>query len=48
MTENSKVDVEKVKELFLQLTDEERLEIMSECCKFCGCLEPRCQCWNDE
>ena len=32
----------------LQLTDDERLEIMNNYCKYCGCNDSRCQCWNDE
>jgi hypothetical protein len=34
--------------LFEKLTDDERLEIMSNYCKSCGCNDPRCQCGNDD
>ncbi len=42
--------VEAVKNMFIQLTDYERLDIMSNYCKHCGCSDPtsKCQCWNDE
>lgn len=30
------------------LTDEQRLELSASCCRGCGSLDPRCQCWNDE
>ena len=34
------------------LSDEQRLELVSSCCRGCGKLETaegrRCQCWNDE
>jgi hypothetical protein len=31
-------------------TDEQRLEFIAElpCCRHCGSLNTRCQCWNDE
>lgn len=35
-------------ELFKLLTDEERLEIINEYCKYCGSSDSGCQCWNDE
>ena len=37
-----------VKYLFSKLSDEERLEIISGYCKYCGCGDPGCQCWNDD
>jgi hypothetical protein len=30
------------------LSDEQRLEVFSHFCKYCGCDNPRCQCWNDD
>ncbi len=36
---------------FSLLTNEQRLEIIASCCKFCGTLNSvnsNCQCWNDE
>ena len=37
-----------VKELFAKLTDDERLEVMGDYCKYCGCDDSGCQCWNDD
>jgi len=37
-----------VKELFAKLTDGERMEVMSDYCKYCGCDDSGCQCWNDD
>ena len=37
-----------VKELFAKLTDDERMEVMSDYCKYCGCDDSGCQCWNDD
>ena len=37
-----------VKELFAKLTDDERMEVMSDYCKYCGCDDSCCQCWNDD
>lgn len=30
------------------LSDDDRLEVFSHFCKFCGCDNPKCQCWNDD
>lgn len=30
------------------LTDDERMTIISSFCRYCGCKNPACQCWNDE
>lgn len=40
-------------ELLKTLTDEQRLEVFSDFCRHCGCIEDpgslqKCQCWNDE
>lgn len=31
-----------------KLSEEDRLEVFSHFCRFCGSDDPRCQCWNDE
>lgn len=36
------------KELFAKLTDDERMEVMGDYCKHCGCNDSGCQCWNDD
>lgn len=36
-----------VKEMFSKLTDEERMEVISDYCKHCGCNDNGCVCWND-
>jgi hypothetical protein len=33
---------------FAQLSDDERLRLISMTCRGCGVLDPRCQCWNDD
>ena len=40
--------VYQAKRIFKELSDEERLEVMNDYCKVCGCDNPNCQCWNDE
>jgi len=30
------------------LSDDERMDMFSEYCKYCGENNPNCQCWNDE
>jgi hypothetical protein len=37
-----------VKELFVKLTNDERMEVMSDYCTYCGCDDSGCQCWNDD
>lgn len=37
-----------VKELFAELTDDQRMEVMGDYCKHCGCDDNGCQCWNDD
>lgn len=34
--------------IFGKMTDEQRLDIMSNYCKYCGCADSDCQCWNDD
>ena len=43
--------LELAKQVLASLTDDDRLEAISEFCKECGCDQPTgkcCQCWNDE
>ncbi len=40
--------VPSIKELFAKLTDYQRLEVMSDYCKHCGCNDNTCRCWDDE
>lgn len=44
----SVTEVEAIVERMEQLTDDERAEIISHFCKYCGDIDPQCQCWNDE
>ncbi len=37
-----------VRELWSKLTDGERLDLVTDTCRGCGTLDPKCQCWNDE
>lgn len=30
------------------MTDDERMDLFRLYCRYCGCDDPRCQCWNDE
>lgn len=40
--------VAQVTNMLLALSDEERMKVFGHFCKFCGCNNPRCHCWNDE
>lgn len=40
--------VDLVRKLWSELTDEQRLDIITDTCRGCGTLDPKCQCWNDE
>ncbi|MBK8184840.1 MAG: hypothetical protein IPK63_18935 [Candidatus Competibacteraceae bacterium] len=40
--------VETIVALMQRMTDEERMDVMSEFCRHCGDTNPCCQCWNDE
>jgi len=31
-----------------KLTDDERLELFRHYCRYCGSVNPQCQCWNDD
>lgn len=35
-------------EALAAMTDEQRMEIFSAFCRYCGSDNPACQCWNDE
>jgi hypothetical protein len=45
-----RLSVEDIKESFVLLTNDERIDIILTCCKECGRVSPTgtCQCWNDE
>lgn len=47
---NEKLDAtqNKIVALMLKLTDDKRLEVMCEFCRYCGSTNPECVCWNDE
>jgi DNA-binding transcriptional ArsR family regulator len=40
--------INQIKKLFATLSDDERLEIIRNYCKYCGCKDNRCQCWNND
>jgi hypothetical protein len=40
--------VSRVVNLLSALSEEQRMKVFGYFCKFCGCDNPRCQCWNDE
>lgn len=44
--------VDLMRHIFTSVSDNERLELISQCCKECGKLDDeeygKCQCWNDE
>lgn len=39
---------ESAKYIFEKLSDEQRLEIMADYCKFCGTDNPQCSCMKEE
>ena len=45
-------NIKQANEIFLKLTDDQRMEVLSDYCIHCGCNESNipmgCQCWNDE
>lgn len=45
---DSQVMIESAVILMNTLSDDERLEVMSRFCKFCGCDNPDCNCMRDE
>jgi hypothetical protein len=38
----------RVEELLAAMTDYERIVVFGAYCRYCGCEDPACQCWNDE
>ena len=52
MSNQSNLFTDKIKDLYVailkSMTDEERMEIFSNFCKYCGSDNPKCQCWKDE
>jgi hypothetical protein len=45
------MDIKRINELIdilNQLTDDERVELISNYCTHCGSVDPFCQCWDDE
>lgn len=40
--------VAKLKDELDKLTDDERMELFSSYCRYCGSKDAGCQCWNDE
>jgi hypothetical protein len=44
--DNEKID--HIIELLNRLSDEERVEVFSKFCRYCGDKNPDCQCWNDD
>lgn len=41
-------EFDNAKTLLRELTSDERMELFSDYCKYCGDTDPSCQCWNDE
>lgn len=37
-----------VKKFMDLMTDAGRLDVMLNYCRYCGCKDPQCQCWNDK
>ena len=48
INEISPASVRNVANLFCDLTNEQRQEVMCLCCKYCGTLAQPCNCENDE
>ncbi len=46
--EKIRVRPQSVEEGFMSLTDAQRVAIMQNVCRWCGSVDPTCQCWNDE
>lgn len=44
----NKDEIEKIKEIIDEWSDEERIELFSNYCHYCGSLDPRCHCSNEE
>ena len=41
-------DLTMAKRSLVDLTDEQRMEVFSDYCRYCGCDDPTCRCWDDE
>ena len=41
-------DLITAKRSLVNLTDEQRMEVFSDYCRYCGCDDPTCRCWDDE
>jgi len=42
------IDFESLARSWREISDEQRLQLIEECCRHCGKLDPFCQCWNDD
>jgi hypothetical protein len=40
--------METIKTLLSLLPEERRHDLFKEYCAYCGCDDPKCNCWNDE
>ena len=41
-------DLTTAKRSLVNLTDEQRMEVFSDYCRYCGCDDPTCRCWDDD
>ena len=41
-------DLITAKHSLINLTDEQRMEVFSDYCRYCGSNDPTCRCWDDE
>jgi len=41
-------DLITAKRSLINLTDEQRMEVFSDYCRYCGCDDPTCRCWDDD
>ena len=41
-------DLITTKRSLVNLTGEQRIEVLSDYCTHCGCKDPTCRCWDDE
>ncbi len=35
-------------EILNSLSEDERMDVISNYCRYCGSSDPNCQCWNDD
>ena len=47
-TPNPASVIKQIVATMLEMSEEERMEIMGSFCRHCGSDDPRCVCWNDE